>query len=127
MLAIIAVWRECTAREFVTNAAGVVGPYKAPREGTVVNDVDAKPSIRAPGRAWSYPQVSNGRTLIGCSDSRKCNGISILSAALEVAPDTVTTAHKHRHHRVEFLDFMKRKPAVVARFVCTEVVQHDIG
>jgi hypothetical protein len=50
MLATMATWREFTAPAFATKAAGVVGPYEAPPEITVVSCVDEKLTIQAPRR-----------------------------------------------------------------------------
>jgi hypothetical protein len=102
----MATWCECTTPEFVTEAAGAVGLCKAPRESSAVNCVEDKPPTQATGRAQSYPQLSNRRTLMGRSDSCTRNGISTVRTTLEVATDKATVAHKNRHHRVEFLDFM---------------------
>src|SRR5215208_2312489 len=68
--------------------------------------VDEKPSIQALERAQGYLTLPNGRTLTGHSHDYKRNGTSTLFAAFEVATGKVTTAHKTRRRRVEFLDFM---------------------
>ena len=120
-------WCECTAPELATKAAGVVESHKAPAESIVVNRVDEKPSTQAPGRARSYPKVSNRRTLIGCSGSCKRNGISTLCAAREVATGKVAVAHKNRHHGVESLDFMTGSVATFPSETTTHTVLDNLG
>jgi transposase len=99
-------WCESDDPEFAANAADVVGLYIAPPEKAIVICVDEKPSIQALERAQGYLKLPTGRTLTGHSHDYKRNGTSTLFAAFEVATGKVTTAHKTRRRRVEFLDFM---------------------
>lgn len=99
-------WCESDDPEFAAKAADVVGLYIAPPHNAVVICVDEKPSIQALERAQGYLKLPNGRTLTGHSHDYKRNGTSTLFAAFEVATGKVTTAHKSRRRRVEFLDFM---------------------
>ena len=99
-------WCESNDPEFAAKAADVVGLYMAPPENAIVICVDEKPSIQALERAQGYLKLPNGRTLTGHSHDYKRNGTSTLFAAFEVATGKVTTAHKKRRRRVEFLDFM---------------------
>jgi transposase len=99
-------WCESNDPEFAAKAADVVGLYMAPPENAVVICVDEKPSIQALERAQGYLKLPNGRALTGHSHDYKRNGTSTLFAAFEVATGKVTTAHKNRRRRVEFLDFM---------------------
>lgn len=99
-------WCESDDPEFAAKAADVVGLYMAPPEKAIVICVDEKPSIQALERAQGYLKLPGGRTLTGHSHDYKRNGTSTLFAALEVATGRVTTAHKTRRRRVEFLDFM---------------------
>jgi hypothetical protein len=127
MLATMATWCECTDPEFVTEAAGAVGPHKAPDESTVVSCVDEKPPTQAPGRARSYTRASNRPTMIGCSDSCKRNSISTVCAGPEVATDKVTVAHKNHHHRVEFLGFMTKLVAAFPSETATHIALDNLG
>ena len=86
----------------------MVGLYIAPPENAIVICVDEKPSIQALERAQGYLKLPNGRALTGHSHHYKRNGTSTLFAAFEVATGKVTTAHKNRRRRVEFLEFMNR-------------------
>jgi hypothetical protein len=99
-------WCESNDPEFTVKAADVVGLYMAPPENAIVICVDEKPSIQALERAQGYLKLPNGRTLTGHSHDYKRNGTSTLFAAFEVATGKVTTAHKTRRRRIEFLDFM---------------------
>jgi transposase len=99
-------WCESDDPEFAAKAADVVGLYVAPPENAIVICVDEKPSIQALERAQGYLKLPTGRTLTGHSHDDKRNGTSTLFAAFEVATGKVTTAHKTRRRRVEFLDFM---------------------
>ncbi len=99
-------WCESDDPEFAAKAADVVGLYMAPPDKAIVLCVDEKPSIQALERAQGYLKLPNGRTLTGHSHDYKRNGTSTLFAAFEVATGKVTTAHKTRRRRVEFLDFM---------------------
>src|SRR5215216_3624163 len=99
-------WCENNDPEFAAKAADVLGLYMAPPENAIVICVDEKPSIQALERAQGYLKLPNGRTLTGHSHDYKRNGTSTLFAAFEVATGKVTTAHKKRRRRVEFLDFM---------------------
>jgi transposase len=99
-------WCESDDPEFAARAADVVGLYLAPPENAIVICVDEKPSIQALERAQGYLKLPNGRALTGHSHDYKRNGTSTLFAAFEVATGKVTTAHKQRRRRVEFLDFM---------------------
>lgn len=99
-------WCESSDPDFAAKAADVVGLYMAPPENAIVICVDEKPSIQALERAQGYLKLPNGRTLTGRSHDYKRNGTSTLFAAFEVATGKVTTAHKNRRRRIEFLDFM---------------------
>ena len=99
-------WCESNDPEFAAKAADVVGLYIAPPENAIVICVDEKPSIQALERAQGYLKLPNGRALTGHSHDYKRNGTSTLFAAFEVATGKITTAHKTRRRRVEFLDFM---------------------
>jgi transposase len=99
-------WCESDDPAFAAKAADVVGLYIAPPEKAIVICVDEKPSIQALERAQGYLKLPGGRTLTGHSHDYKRNGTSTLFAAFEVATGRVTTAHKTRRRRVEFLDFM---------------------
>lgn len=99
-------WCESNDPEFAAKAADVVGLYMAPPENAIVICVDEKPSIQALERAQGYLKLPNGRALTGHSHDYKRNGTTTLFAAFEVATGKVTTAHKNRRRRVEFLDFM---------------------
>jgi transposase len=99
-------WCESDDPEFAAKAADVVGLYMAPPEKAIVICVDEKPSIQALERAQGYLKLPSGRTLTGHSHDYKRNGTSTLFAAFEVATGRVTTTHKTRRRRVEFLDFM---------------------
>lgn len=99
-------WCESDDPEFAAKAADVVGLYMAPPEKAIVICVDEKPSIQALERAQGYLKLPSGRTLTGHSHDYKRNGTSTLFAAFEVATGKVTTAHKTRRRRIEFLDFM---------------------
>ena len=99
-------WCESNDPEFVAKAADVVGLYMAPPENAIVICVDEKPSIQALERAQGYLKLPNGRALTGHSHDYKRNGTSTLFAAFEVATGKVTTAHKNRRRRIEFLEFM---------------------
>lgn len=99
-------WCESDDPEFTAKAADVVGLYMAPPQNAIVICVDEKPSIQALERAQGYLKLPGGRTLTGHSHDYKRNGTSTLFAAFEVATGKVTTAHKTRRRRVEFLDFM---------------------
>jgi transposase len=99
-------WCESDDPAFAAKAADVVGLYMAPPEKAIVICVDEKPSIQALERAQGYLKLPGGRTLTGHSHDYKRNGTSTLFAAFEVATGKVTTAHKTRRRRVEFLDFM---------------------
>jgi transposase len=101
-------WCESDDAEFVAKAADVVGLYMAPPENAIVICVDEKPSIQALERAQGYLKLPNGRTLSGHSHDYKRHGTSTLFAALDLATGKVSTAHKKRRRRVEFLDFMNR-------------------
>jgi hypothetical protein len=101
-------WCESDDPDFAAKAADVVGLYIAPPENAIVICVDEKPSIQALERAQGYLKLPNGRALTGRSHDYKRNGTSTLFAAFEVATGKVTTAHKNRRRRVEFLDFMNR-------------------
>ncbi len=101
-------WCESDDPDFAAKAADVVGLYIAPPENAIVICVDEKPSIQALERAQGYLKLPNGRALTGHSHDYKRNGTSTLFAAFEVATGKVTTAHKNRRPRVEFLDFMNR-------------------
>src|ERR1700712_2387763 len=99
-------WCESNDPQFTAKAADVVGLYMAPPENAVVICVDDKPSIQALERTQGYLKLPNGRALTGQSHDYKRNGTSTLFAAFEVATGKVTTSHKTRRRRVEFLDFM---------------------
>jgi transposase len=101
-------WCESDDPDFAAKAADVVGLYIAPPENAIVICVDEKPSIQALERAQGYLKLPNGRALTGHSHDYKRNGTSTLFAAFEVATGKVTTAHKNRRRRVEFLEFMNR-------------------
>lgn len=111
-------WCESNDPEFAAKAADVVGLYLAPPQNAVVVCVDEKPSIQALERAQGYLKLPDGRTLTGHSHDYKRNGTSTLFAAFEVASGKVTTAHKKRRRRVEFLDFMN---TVVAAYPGQEI------
>ena len=106
-------WCESNDPEFTAKAADVVGLYVAPPENAIVICVDEKPSIQALERAQGYLKLPNGRALSGRSHDYKRNGTSTLFAAFEVATGKVTTAHKSRRRRIEFLGFMN---ALVAAY-----------
>jgi transposase len=99
-------WCESDDPDFVAKAADVVGLYLAPPENAIVICVDEKPSIQALERAQGYLKLANGRALTGHSHDYKRHGTSTLFAAFEVATGKVTTAHKNRRRRIEFLEFM---------------------
>jgi transposase len=101
-------WCESDDPDFAAKAADVVGLYLAPPDNAIVICVDEKPSIQALERAQGYLKLPNGRALTGHSHDYKRNGTSTLFAAFEVATGKVTTAHKNRRRRVEFLAFMNR-------------------
>jgi transposase len=111
-------WCESDDPEFAAKAADVVGLYMAPPENAIVICVDEKPSIQALERAQGYLKLPNGRALSGQSHDYKRNGTSTLFAALDVATGKITTAHKRRRRRIEFLDFMN---TIVAAYPDTAI------
>jgi len=63
-----------------------------------------------------YLKMPNGRALGGHSHNyNNRNGTSTLFAAFAVATGKMTTAHKKRRRRIEFLDFMNDIVAALAR------------
>jgi transposase len=99
-------WCESKDHEFVAKAADIVGLYMAPPQHAVVICVDEKPSIQALERAQGYLKLPNGRALTGQSHDYKRHGTTTLFAAFDVATGKVSSAHRQRRRRVEFLDFM---------------------
>ena len=99
-------WCESPDPEFVPKAAEIVGLYLNPPENAIVLAVDEKPHIQALERAQGYLKLRNGRSLRGHGSTYKRHGTTTLFAALNVATGEITTAHRKRRRRRDFLAFM---------------------
>jgi hypothetical protein len=105
-------WRSETFKfstdpELVGKVTDVVGLYLAPPENAIVLCVDEKSQIQALDRTAPMLPTWNGDADKRTHDYKK-HGTTTLFAALEIATGHVTGDVKPKHHRQEFLSFLRQ-------------------
>lgn len=105
-------WRQETFKfstdpELVGKVTDVVGLYLAPPDNAIVLCVDEKSQIQALDRTAPMLPMRAGNPEARTHDYTR-HGTTTLFAALDIATGHVTGAVKPKHHRQEFLSFLRQ-------------------
>lgn len=96
----------------------MVGLYLNPPTNAVVLSLDEKTQVQALSRTQPLLPLRPGLPARQTHDYRR-NGLTSLSAALEVATGRVVGAGRSTHTGTDFLHFLKRIAACIAAANCT--------